>query len=147
MWIPCRTIGRSLFIAEGLLSLSGVLASKLVSFLLVKNIQLRGVFYDLNLLYGGVCSAGACSGLQNQRGAQQSPRWVRFPSTSARSFPISPGPRPRSRMRNIQHWTRHFRPRTIRPRAVDSSLNIQCWRLEVKGFRPQTGSGSPGATA
>ena len=32
---------------------------------------------------GGVGRPGGAPGLQNQRGAQQSPRWVRFPSTSA----------------------------------------------------------------
>ena len=36
-------------------------------------------------MVGGVRRAGAGPGLQNQCGAQQSPRWVRFPSTSAKA--------------------------------------------------------------
>ena len=42
---------------------------------------------------GGVRRPGGAPGLQNQRGAQQSPRWVRFPSASA-NFRFS-RPRPR----------------------------------------------------
>lgn len=38
-------------------------------------------------LFGGVGRPGGAPGLQNQRGAQQSPRWVRFPYTSATGNP------------------------------------------------------------
>ncbi len=55
-------------------------------------------------LPGGVGRPGGAPGLQNQRGAQQSPRWVRFPSTSAKLMPNAecrmPKEIPRPKIRN-----------------------------------------------
>ena len=88
---------------------------------------------------GGVRRPGGAPGLQNQRGAQQSPRWVRFPSASA-SFLFSPPrsrPRPRGtgvlecwsggRRGNIERRTPNAERRMPAPAQPGVSFDVGCW--------------------
>jgi hypothetical protein len=99
---------------------------------------------------GGVRRPGGAPGLQNQRGAQQSPRWVRFPSASA-ICSISPN-RPRSRPRprktgvmqrwsggrqgNIEHRTSNTERRMQTLVRPGSSCDVRCLMFSVRYSQP-----------